>query len=423
MAKTHTLEYATAPASAPRGPLSIIFFIILLDVMGFGLIIPLLPFYAMKYQASAFEIGLLFSLYSACQFIAAPVLGQISDRYGRRPVLVFSQLGSVAGYLLLGFATQHPWANPRLGLWMVFLSRVIDGLSGGNISTAQAYISDVTTPQTRAKGMGLLGAAFGVGFAAGPALGGLLGHRYVALPAYVAAALCVAAALVTHLRLPESRRHIPASAEAWLHPRSFLPVLRRPVLGQLMFMAFVSMLAFVMMEAVIALFLADRFGYGQRQVGGFFAFMGAIIIVVQGAFIGQLTRRLGDWPWATLGPALVAIGFAGYVLAGDAHSLTLLLVAAAFGAVGRSMQYPTVSALVSKFSDARDQGTTFGLYQGLGGLARVLGPVMAGSLYDHWWKGGPFVVAAGLCAACAVWTGLLRVRSAGQERAAFLTAS
>src|SRR5688572_22010509 len=198
-----------------RAALGIVFLIVFLDLLGFGVIIPLLPFYAMKYQASALQVTILLSIYSICQFLAAPVLGALSDRYGRRPVLIVSQLGSSAGYVLLGVVTMMQWPNAMAALWLIYLSRVIDGLSGGNISTAQAYISDVTTPQTRAKGMGIIGAAFGIGFAAGPAIGGLLGGEgHESWPAFAAAAFCFLATVLTYLKLPESIHHASAKRVA-----------------------------------------------------------------------------------------------------------------------------------------------------------------------------------------------------------------
>src|SRR3954469_10677732 len=250
---------APPPAPAPRGAMLAIFLIVLADLMGFGVIIPLLPFYARKYHASDFQVGLLFTIFSLCQMIATPVLGLMSDRFGRRPVLLLSQVGSVLGYLLLTYATYRQWNNVALGLILVYASRAIDGLSGGNIATAQAYISDITTPQTRAKGMGMLGAAFGIGFSIGPAVGGLLGSLHVWLPALLAAAMSGAAALQTYFRLPESRYHRPSEAQMWLHPSRFGPIVRNPAVMQLLLISFLSMLAFVMMETVFPLFLNDTF--------------------------------------------------------------------------------------------------------------------------------------------------------------------
>src|SRR5687767_14530129 len=193
---------ADADAPPPKGALLILFMIVFADLMGFGLIIPLLPFYARQYAASDFQVGLLFAVYSGFQLVASPVLGLMSDRYGRRPVLILSQIGSVIGFLLLAFATHAVWVGPGMGLILVYVSRVIDGISGGNISTAQAYVSDVTTSANRAKGMGLLGAAFGIGFSIGPAIGGLLGHYDPSWPALAAAGFCSIAALLTYLKLP-----------------------------------------------------------------------------------------------------------------------------------------------------------------------------------------------------------------------------
>src|SRR3954447_10428199 len=191
----------------PRGALGIIFLIVLIDLMGFGIIIPLLPFYVPGYRDNPLKVTLLFSAFSMCQFIGAPILGMLSDRFGRRPVLVISQAGSALGYVLLGVATTlrvHGSITNELMLTLVYLSRVIDGFTGGNISTAQAYVSDVTTHENRAKGMGVLGAAFGIGFCLGPFMGGVLGGINVSWPAYAAAALAALAALMTYRRLPES---------------------------------------------------------------------------------------------------------------------------------------------------------------------------------------------------------------------------
>src|SRR5215218_3297510 len=188
----------------PRGALGIIFLIVLIDLMGFGIIIPLLPFYVPGYRENALKVTLLFSAFSLCQFIGAPLLGAMSDRYGRRPVLVISQAGSAVGYVLLGVATTlrlKGSISNEMMLGLVYTSRVIDGFTGGNISTAQAYVSDVTTRENRAKGMGVLGAAFGIGFCLGPFLGGTLGHYDKAWPAYVAAILCAVASALTFAKL------------------------------------------------------------------------------------------------------------------------------------------------------------------------------------------------------------------------------
>jgi DHA1 family tetracycline resistance protein-like MFS transporter len=426
MSDARPLEPATQPPpddAAPKGALGVIFLIVLIDLMGFGIIIPLLPFYVPGYKEHALKVTLLFSAFSLCQFIGAPILGMLSDRYGRRPVLVLSQVGSAAGYVLLGVATTlgaRGVITPELMLALVYVSRVIDGFTGGNISTAQAYVSDVTTPANRARGMGVLGAAFGLGFSLGPFLGGTLGHYDKAWPAYAAATVQRAAAVLTYLKLPESRKHRESEVVAWLHPSRFAPILRKPVLVQLLAISFFTMAAFVMMESVVGLYLNRTFGYGERQVGYFFGFIGVVIIIVQGGLIGRLTKRFGEWPLAIAGTLLVSLGMVGFTGTAWWTGLGLLCLAGAVNATGRSLQQPTVSALMSKFSDPREQGIVFGLYHGLGSLARVAGPVVAGLVYEWQRFTGAFVVAGVVALLMAVWTFLLRQpapRPASEEEA------
>jgi MFS family permease len=412
----------------PKGALRIIFLIVMMDLLGFGIIIPLLAFYVPDFQNHPLQVTSgLFSVYSICQFIGAPILGLVSDRYGRKPVLAISQLGSAIGYVLLAVAA-FPWQNPMTRLGIVYASRVIDGFTGGNISTAQAYVSDVTTPATRAKGMGMLGAAFGVGFSLGPAVGGITAH-YLGLgaPGWIAAALALLAAVMTWLRLPESRTHAPVDAEYWLHPSRFKPIFRKPVLIQLLAIGFLIMAAFVMMESTITLFLNKRFAWGERGVGFYFLFLGIIIIAVQGGLIGRLTRKFGDWPLCIAGPFGVALGMAGLVavayvapVRGFGAALGLLLAAGAVNAVGRSLQQPTLSSLMSKFSERNEQGLVFGMYHGLGSLARVAGPVAAGFAYPLLRNTGQFLLAGVIAVAMGVWTFTLR-QSRGQEAVDELT--
>ena len=405
-----------APAAPPRGAIFAIFLIVLSDLLGFGVIIPLLPFYALKYSASALQVGLMFSIYSACQLIASPILGLMSDRFGRRPVLLLSQFGSVIGYVLLGYATARQWNNVSLGLAVVFLSRAIDGLSGGNISTAQAYIADITTQENRAKGMGLLGAAFGLGFTFGPGIGGVLGHFHVSLPAFAAALFSLIAATQTYLWLPESRVHKPSEeSEVWLHPSKFRPILQNPLLVQLQLIWFVTMMAFVMLEATFALYLNVIFGYGPSQVGYFFCFVGVIIIIVQGGLIGRLTSRVGEWNLMIIGALLVSAAMAMYVDVAWHRFVWLLLAAGFFNATGRSIQGPTIQSLVSRYSSPDQQGATFGLFHMLGSLARVIGPAVATAVYaSH--HTAPFALAGAITLVVAVWTILLRARTPTEPR-------
>jgi MFS transporter, DHA1 family, tetracycline resistance protein len=405
------------PAAPPRGALAIILFIVFLDLMGFGIILPQLPFYAMRYNVSPVRVTLLLSIYSLCQFIAAPMLGAVSDRFGRRPVLVFSQLGSAIGYAILGLVTVLNLSNVAVAMALIYLSRIIDGLTGGNISTAQAYISDVTTPANRAKGMGLFGAAFGVGFAAGPVIGGLVGNdtNHASWPAFTAAAFSLTAMFLSWLRLPESRSHRPVAEEIWLHPSRLLPILRRSTLLQLLLLSFVAMTAFSMLEGIIALYFHKRFTYGpqhtpwgMRQTGWYFGYIGFFIILVQGGLIGRLTKKFGEWPLTIVGALMVSAGLWLYAMTGWHPVLSLLLLAGGINATGRSLQQPPIASLISKFSERSEQGSVFGIYHGLSSLARAVGPVVAGLLFTRHIT-APFAVSAVMMLGISAWLAGLRM--------------
>jgi MFS transporter, DHA1 family, tetracycline resistance protein len=411
----------------------IIFLIVLLDLFGLSVIIPLLPFYAVTYQSSPWQVGLIFAIYSICQLIASPILGIISDRVGRRPVLIFSQLGSVAGYLLLTLATflattRHA-PPPLIGLLMIYASRVIDGISGGNISTAQAYIGDLVGSRNRSAAMGKIGAAFGIGFTIGPGIGGLLGKINIALPALFAALLSAAAAAGTYWRLPESlppaarRKHRESTDSPLLHPSHFAPVLADAPLRSLMLISFISMFAFVMMESTFAIFVRDRLLLGIGTVGLFMGGAGVVICVMQGLLVGRLTNRFGEAALAITGPALVVVAMVGYVGVGATATrylpalIAALCVAGLFNAAGRSLQTPTLSALVSHraaaLSERHDgsfQGKAFGLFHMLGSLARALGPLLAVAVYWPIRTWPPFALGGVLMAIAAVWTAMLLKR-------------
>ena len=405
---------ATAPP--PKGALLTVLLIVFVDLLGFGIILPQLPFYGLHFHASDLQVTLLFSVYSVFQFLAAPVLGLLSDRFGRRPILVFSQLGSAAGYALLGLATDLNFPNLAMGLAVLYLARIIDGISGGNISTAQAYVSDVTTPATRARGMGLLGAAFGVGFAVGPSIGGLLAGRHgqhASWPAYLAATLSLAAAILSFTRLPESRRPGATTAdEAWLHPSRFVPILRHRTVGQLLLISFAAMTAFTMLEGTIGLYLNRTFGYTAWGLGWYFAYVGVFIMLGQGWLMAKLVRRHGEWAVTIAGSAMVTVGMVLYVVTGAHPVLGLLLLSGTVNALGRSLQQPPISTIISKVTDRSQQGTVFGLYHGLGSLARSIGPAIAGLALSTFKLplAAPFLLAGSIMAVVAGW--LLQLRNA-----------
>src|SRR5438045_1983431 len=273
-----------------RSPLLVIFITVFIDLIGFGIVIPVLPYYAegTKFGATPTQVGLLFASYSVMQLVFAPVLGRLSDKYGRRPILLMSLLGTAIGFLILGFATT---------LWMLFVGRIIDGISGGNISTAQAYIADVTTKENRAKGMGLIGAAFGLGFVFGPAIGGILSRWGINVPFLFAGGLALANALLLYFVLPETitpdhpARVSAATGRGW---NQLVQSLLNRRLGIVLTIYFLSIVAYSIMTAVFSLCMLFRLGYDPWHSGWVFAFVGIISATIQGGLIGKMVKRFGE---------------------------------------------------------------------------------------------------------------------------------
>lgn len=406
------LSYAPSP---PKGAMFAIFMVALVDMLGFGLVVPLLPFYARSFDASALQVTLLFSIFSVCQFVAAPILGAWSDRVGRKRILAISLIGNALGYSLLGWATQHQWHSLTLGLMTVYLSRIISGLTAGNISAAQAYISDITTPQNRAKGMGILGAAFGLGFSLGPAIGGLLAHYLdPSTPAWAAAGLAIFAAILAAAKLVEAQQHRPTETTSYLHPAQFMPLLRNRPLMKINTSWFVAMAAFVAVDSSIVLFLMDLFKYAEGQVAYYFLTVGLVIMITQGGLVGRLTQRFGEWPLCIWGLGLNGLGALLTAATAWWTQSWLLFLAAVIYAFGRSLFQPTISALVSHHSHPKQQGLSFGFFQAVGTFARVVGPIGAGLLYD-WRLTSPWLAATGVLWITSL--ALLHLRRAEDEPA------
>ena len=361
-------------------PLLIIFLTIFVNLVGFGIIIPLLPFYAETFGASPFVIGLLFAVFSLAQLFASPVLGDLSDRYGRRPVLIFSLLGTVASFVMLAVAQS---------ITMLFLARIVDGLSGGNISTARAYVADITEPQDRARAYGILGAAFGLGFIFGPALSGVLVRISYTAPIWAAASITVVATIMAWLWLPETVHRVHAGTG---NPLTFLPeLLRRPRVLRVLGIDFVFWFALAIFQTTFGLFVAARFGYGPAATGYLFAGFGLLGAVVQGGMIRPMVRRLGDKSTFEIGLVFSAVGL---VAAAYTDSLTIFGLILLPLALGMGFGMPTMSSLVSRAAGANEQGRVQGAASAVESLSRTFGPVWGAAVLQRFGEAAPYVTAA-----------------------------
>lgn len=346
-----------------------IFLIVAVDVLGLTLILPFLPFYAEHFGASPIVVGLLLSSYAACQFVASPILGRISDKVGRRPTLIVSQMGTFVGFIILALANS---------LWVLFLARIIDGLTAGNLSIAQAYISDVTKPEERTKAFALIGIAFGLGFLIGPALSGFLAQFGYHWPAYAAAGFSLTSIICTTFLLPEVPRQHPAAAQIG-RLKGMTQFFERPESRNslLEFTAFT--LSFSILIAGLALFLERQFGFDATHVGYLFAFSGLIGGLVQGGLIGRLVDKLGEVKLAIIGFASMA---ASYMLLGAVFSIPLLLLMVAIGGFGSAVTRPSLTTLITKSVGRHEQGAALGVSQSLTSLSQIIGPLIATSLIN-----------------------------------------
>jgi DHA1 family tetracycline resistance protein-like MFS transporter len=360
-----------------RSPLIVIFTTVFIDLVGFGIVIPVLPFYAegTAFNATPRTVGFLFASYSIMQLLAAPVLGRLSDKYGRRPVLLISIIGTGIGFLIIGFAAT---------IWMLFAGRILDGLTGGNISTAQAYIADITTKENRAKGMGLIGAAFGLGFIFGPAIGGILSRWGIHVPFFFAATLCFANALLLYFTLPETvdtRNPSRHSADSGRGLRQLISSLKQPRLAFVIIIYFLFVVAFSIMTTSFSLYTMFRFGYDAQHTGYLFAYVGVISVIVQGGLIGRLVKKFGELPLVILGSLFFATSLAAVPFVGPTSGGLLgLLIGGGVFALGNSLATPALTSLASKSVGADEQGSVLGVMQSAASLARAVGPSLAALL-------------------------------------------
>ena len=376
------------PAAVPpsRGSLLVIFLTVFIDLLGFGMVLPLLPIYAKTFGVDkhGWEIGLLMASFSAMTFLFSPLWGRLSDRVGRRPVLLIGLLGSAAFYALFGMATV--WQS----LAWLFVSRIGAGIAAATIPTAQAYIADSTTVGTRAKGMALIGAAFGLGFTFGPLLG------FAALvfsksesdvatspwPGFVAAALSGCALLLAALVLPESLRPGAQShRHALFDTRSWADALATPSIGAILLTSFISVVSFGAYETTLSLLLEGEFGFTLPQILLYFAFIGFTLSLAQGLLVRRLAGRISEFAMASAGGVVTMLGFLLLSLATEATRLPLLVIASAVEVIGFSLMTPSLQSLISRRSDPAKQGGMLGVAQSVSALARVVGPVLAVRLF------------------------------------------
>ena len=368
---------------ASVSPLVIIFVTVFIDLLGFGIIIPLLPFYAESFGASAFKIGLLGTSFSLMQFLFSPIWGRWSDRIGRKPIILVGLMGSCLSYLGLALSTS---------LTLLFVSRIVGGIAGANIPTAQAYIADVTTPENRAKGMGMVGAAFGLGFIFGPAIGGVLSRFGPQTPMWFASALCFSNFVAAWFLLPESRS-VSAETKSLGRMEAFRHAMTKPALLILLTLYFIVTLAFSGFETTFALFSEARFGFTSSTIGFLFAFIGVVLALVQGVLVGKVVKLIPERKLIPM--ALMAISV-GIGLLPFVWNVPTLLVAIFVLSIGMGFNNPALSSMVSRLADPNDQGGILGLAASLSSLGRVVGPAWGGYLYDAYGMTTPYVSAASL---------------------------
>lgn len=360
-----------------------------LDLVGFGIVVPILGRYAERFGANGFQVGLLFASFSLAQMVFAPVLGRVSDRVGRKPVIIFSLVGTAVGCFVTGAAGA---------LWVLFLGRIIDGASGASVAVAQGAIADIAPPERRAQLLGMLGAAFGVGFVVGPALGGLAALGGPHVPFYVAGTIAAVNAVAAVIRLPETRPEAREERPARGSRAALTPDLRRYAAVGLL-----STLGFAGFEATFSLWGAETFSLTEGSTALVFLFVGALLVLVQGMLIGRLTASFGSRRLLRAGLAVVA---AGMVTLASTSTWPVLFVALTFIAFGQGVAVPSGTALVTEAAPVERRGEALGYQQSVTALGRVAGPVVAGLLFDQVAVDAPFVVAgvlAGL-ALLAVWT-------------------
>lgn len=370
------------PSTRPR--LVIIWLTVFIDLVGFGIVMPILPYYAQRFGAHGMGYGALVGAFSLMQFLATALLGRLSDRIGRRPILLATMLLNAAGYVLFAFAPSY---------WLLLLARLVSGFAGGNISAAQAYVADITTAEDRSKGMGLIGMAFGLGFIFGPAIGGVAVHFGHAVPGLVAAALSLINLVSTYLILPESlKEEHRAARDPWPF-RHMAEALAHPELRALMLVWAIAPFAFSGYTVALPLWSAATLAWKEQELSVFFIVVGLVAAVVQGGLFRVLTRQFGDRSLLVTGMVGMAISIGVVPFLATTHALYAWTVVLAFS---NSIMSPAAAGLVSTFAGANEQGTVLGVAQSLAALGRFSGPAVIGAAYDSITPKIAFLAAAGV---------------------------
>ncbi len=379
--KSASPRQKAAKVPLPQG-FGTIWLTVALDLVGFGIVVPILGRYAERFGASGLEVGLLFASFSLAQLVCAPLLGRLSDRIGRKPVIMISLLGTAVGSFVTGAAGA---------LWVLFLGRILDGASGASVAVAQGAVTDLAPPSERPRLLGLLGAAFGVGFVVGPALGGLASLGGEHIPFFVAGTVALINAIVAWRRLPETR---PADVRQAAREAAKNDTEGKVRLWGLAVAGFTAIVAFSGFEATFSLLAGDRFRLTEGGVAAIFVGVGVVLVGVQGGLIRPINAKLGTQRSLQVG---LVLNSAGLVVLSFAKNWPLLIVALALLTVGQGLVTPNLSSLVSGRVPDHRRGEALGFQQGVNAVGRVAGPALAGVLYDHVSIGSPYLVGGALC--------------------------
>lgn len=383
----------TTPAAAPSGNgpqlrrLAVLIATNFVDMMGFAIVLPLIPFYALELNASAVTIGVIIAAFSAAQIVSAPFWGRFSDRYGRRPALIAGLLAAAAAYVVFGLANT---------VWLLLASRVVQGLGGGTTGVAQAYVADTVPPAQRARALGWLSAATSAGVMLGPAIGSFAAHWGNAAPGFVAAGLCIVNAAFAWRWLPESRDRATAAPRRPVWHAAW-QVIRSPTgaVPRLIWIYAVGMLAFSSLTSVLALFLEAEFGVDKRTIGFFFAYTGGLSLIMRSLLLGPIVDRVGEVWTMRAGTIVLVLGFLLYPVPQSIWTLALVIP---FVPIGTALLFPSTTSLMSRSSDRAEYGTIMGVAQTFGGMSRVVAPILATAAFQEFGHSSPFLLGAGVVA-------------------------